>query len=285
MNLLTIILPVFNGYSYLSTCLESIIGQTFTDFNLIIVNDGSTDKTIELINEISDRRIKVLNKKHSGIIDSFNLALSKVNAKYIARVDADDYYYPSKFFNQIKLLEENNQVILVGTGGYYMSEKGRISKLKLKVRKTHNEIMNGLFHKERGIIHSSIVVRTDVLKKIGGYTPNIFPEDYELYFRIGKIGKLANLVDPLMAVRIHESYSHYNLEKLIKNYDILIQKYKGEYKNIAAISRNLKHENQSIILNRLGINNLLNGKIVTGLIKLIKSFFINPKRIIKYICR
>ena len=120
-KILTIVMPVFNGWPYLKLSVESILHQSFKDFNLIIVSDGSQDFTDEYISNLKDPRVKILKKKHSGIIDSFNIALEITDTKYIARVDADDYYFPQKLEIQIDFLVLNKKIASVGTKATYMS--------------------------------------------------------------------------------------------------------------------------------------------------------------------
>lgn len=281
-KLLSIVLPVFNGLPYINKSVDSILNQDFNDFNLIIVNDGSTDQTLSILNNIQDPRVKILNKKHTGIIDSFNIALNYVDTKYVSRVDADDYYYPSKIDQQIKFLESSRDICLVGTGAHYMTIDGKVSRLRIKVPQNHNDIIHDIFNLKRGIIHSSIVIRTNIIKNLDGYAPDIYPEDYELYFRVGNSCKFANIPTPLMAVRIHDSYTHLNVNQLIEGYCNLIQKYSKQY-DITLSLNNLKSNSKTVIINRTAINNLLNGKPIRGLIKIFISFLINPKRIINHL--
>ncbi|MBK7981680.1 MAG: glycosyltransferase [Ignavibacteriae bacterium] len=188
--------------------------------------------------------------------------MSKVNTKYVARIDADDIYFVNKFMKQINFLEKNNEVVLIGTNANYMSENGKISKIMINVPSDHETILNNLFKKKRAIIQSTIVARADILKKIGGYRENVYPEDYDLFFRISEIGKIHNLDESLASIRIHKSFSHYNLNLLIKNHQKLIESY--NVKN--NIQKNKVSSFASIYLNRIGLYYYLNGNKIMALL-------------------
>lgn len=281
---LTIIMPVFNGWPFIETAIESILNQTFEDFQLLIVNDGSTDKTKDYLSMLSNAKIKIIHKNHSGIIDSFNIALKMVDTKYVARVDADDYYYPTKFGKQIELLEKNKTVIAVGTLGFYMAEKGRISNLKINLPENHDAIIHDLFAKRRAMLQPSVMVRTNILKEINGYRKNIFPEDYDLYFRLGLKGKLYNLKEYLIAVRIHNSFSHKNILLLMSNLDDLIVKYSKLYDVNLTVNKRIK-QNKTIYYNRLALKYFLDKIFLKSFYFLFISFLISPKKILNFVRR
>jgi glycosyltransferase involved in cell wall biosynthesis len=271
-KLLSIVLPVYNGDKFLKETIASIMHQSFSNFSLIIIDDGSTDNTEKVIKTFCDERILSYKIEHGGIIASFNYGLSKVNTKYVARIDADDIYFVNKFMKQINFLEKNNEVVLIGTNANYMSENGKISKIMINVPSDHETILNNLFKKKRAIIQSTIVARADILKKIGGYRENVYPEDYDLFFRISEIGKIHNLDESLASIRIHKSFSHYNLNLLIKNHQKLIESY--NVKN--NIQKNKVSSFASIYLNRIGLYYYLNGNKIMALFILLISLILSP---------
>ncbi|RLD62662.1 MAG: hypothetical protein DRI95_12790 [Bacteroidetes bacterium] len=280
--LLSIVLPNYNSWPYIQEAVSSLLNQTFSDFVLIIVDDSSTDQSINYLQSLKDTRIILLTKEHSGIIDTFNYALPYVKSKYTARVDADDYYFPEKFEKQIERLEEEKNIIALGTQGYYMSSKGVISKMRIKVPVYNDEIINDFFEKKRGVLQPSIVMRTDILKKLNGYRKNILPEDYDLYFRLGLIGKLENLQEYLYAYRYHNSFNQKNLLYLASNLDILISHYAPKYK-VQPSRRAIKRENKSIYYNRKALFNYLEGYKTVALFYIFMSIVVYPKKIIQFI--
>jgi len=281
-KLLSIIMPVYNGMPYLKYAVDSILKQTYQNFQLVIVNDGSIDATKTYLEKLNNSKITIINKHHTGIIDSFNSALELVNTKYVARVDADDYYYPTKFEKQISFLEKNKNVIATGTLGYYMSSKGNISNIKISIPKTNNLIIHDLFNKKRAMLQPSIVSLTKIFKKINGYRPNVYPEDYDLYFRLGLEGKLENIMEPLVAIRIHSSYSSSKLYELMNELDKQIDEYSQRYK-FSIDFRNGTNLNKMVMYNRKSLDEYLNGSKLLSAFFLIRGFFANPKRLLSYI--
>ena len=280
--LLTIILPNYNSWPYIQEAISSLLNQTLSNFILIIVDDQSSDQSIKYLQSLKDTRIILLTKEHSGIIDTFNYALPFIKTKYTARVDADDYYFPQKFEKQIKRLESKNDIVALGTLGYYMSSKSVVSKFRMKVPAHNDEIINDFFNKKRGVLQPSIVMRSDILLKINGYRKNVLPEDYDLYFRLGLLGKLENLQEYLYAYRYHNSFNHKNILCLANNLDKLIIHYAPKY-NINLISRHVERENMSIFYNRKALFNYLEGNVITAVFNLCLSIIIYPQNIIRFI--
>jgi glycosyltransferase involved in cell wall biosynthesis len=276
-NILTIILPNYNSYPFIKTAVSSILDQTFQKFQLIIVDDGSDDKSLEYLKTIDDQRVKLIEREHFGITDSFNFALSFVTTPYCARADADDYYYPEKYEHQIQYLNQNRNILAVGTSGFYMSAKGEVSKLKFKLPSNHEEIINDIFDKKRGMLQPSVVFRTETLKRLNGYRENIYPEDYDLYLRLGAIGELKNIDEPLIAIRIHKSYSKNRLDDLMNKLDRLLLEYADSYMNKFEINKRL---NEMILLTNKSIFCYLNNSKIKAVYYLLLSLIRSPIRII-----
>ena len=108
-------MPVYNGEKYLQEAIESILNQTFKDFEFIIINDGSTDKTLEIIKSFTDPRIKLITQENRGIIYSLNKGITESRGKYIARMDADDISLPERLEKEYRFLEQNPNYGIVGT--------------------------------------------------------------------------------------------------------------------------------------------------------------------------
>lgn len=276
-KLLTIILPVYNGWPYIKDAVDSILKQTFQNFQLIIVNDGSTDETNKYLAELNNPKITIINKNHSGIIDSFNVAIRTVDTKYIARIDADDIYLPTKFEEQIKFMEENQNVVLVGTDAHYLSNKGIPSFLRVNVPEKDGKILQNLLIKKRAIIQSTIVVRTEIIKNLKGYRKDIYPEDYDLFFRIFPFGEMANITKPLAYIRIHKSYSHYKLKELLHLYDNLITEYHNTNKYKFPIKYKFSHfKNVAIYFKRKGLYYFINNNKLIGILNYFIALLFEP---------
>lgn len=198
---LSVVMSVFNGEKYLCEAVNSVLNQTFSDFELIIIDDGSVDNTFNLISSFHDRRIRCLrNTQNLGLISSLNIGLSLVSSKYIARMDADDIALPRRFEEQISFLEENPQVGLLGSAYDVIDDLGVVvghSELPLRdLTIRWNLLFNNSF------CHSTLLMRKLALDAVGGlYRNYILAEDYHLVSQITKVCKVANLSNVLVRWR------------------------------------------------------------------------------------
>ena len=199
---ISVIMPVYNGEKYLAEAIESILTQTFTDFELIIVNDGSTDSSLETIERYNDRRIKLINNsKNLGITKSLNIALKEAKGKYIARQDADDISLSTRLEEQLKYIETHPEVGVVGTNVYNIQEDGTISGSScLDPKPTLEKLL-----KDNRIIHGSIMMGKRVIEEVGYYDDAFrISQDYELWLRISKNYEIRNIKNPLYKLRAHK---------------------------------------------------------------------------------
>src|SRR5690606_3161826 len=154
---ISVVMSVFNGETYLESAIESVLNQTFTNFEFIIINDHSTDKTSEILQKMveNDNRIlvfeKPINKGFKGFVENLNLGISKARGKYIARMDADDLCLPDRLERQLAFLEKNKEVFLVGTSMSLINEKNEetgemIALSGLEEIKKRTRIDNPIFH-------------------------------------------------------------------------------------------------------------------------------------------
>ena len=223
---ISVIMSVYNGEKYLREAIESILNQTFTDFEFIIVNDGSTDNSLEIIKSYNDERIKIINnEKNIGLTKSLNKALAQARGEYIARQDADDISLPSRFEEQIKYLEEHPDVVLLGTSSYNIDESGKIIGKKIALAKP---TMGNLF-KENQFIHGSVMFKKEVVDELGYYNELFnYSQDYELWLRIANHYPVRNLTQRLYKSRSHsenigftireeDTLYHFLAPKLMRN--------------------------------------------------------------------
>ncbi len=200
--LISAILPVYNGEEHLAECINSILHQTLTNFEFIIVDDASTDSTPQILEKYlkQDERIKVItNPVNQKQTISANTACNNAVGKYLARMDADDVALPMRFEKQLEFLETNQNVGMVGSWTDTISETGRI----VGQWKTASEpdMLNWNLLFGTSFAHSSIMMRSDLVKKIGYYqSPEA--EDYDLWSRISRIAKVANLPEVLQQKRV-----------------------------------------------------------------------------------
>lgn len=203
--LLSVIMPVYNSEQYVKQAVESILNQTYKKFEFIIIDDASTDSTFKILTnfkKIDKRIILTRNKDNLGVTKSLNKAIAKASGKYIVRMDADDWSYPERFQLQVELMESHPNIVVSGS---YIEVCD--SKLKTRyIRKYHLNDTNIRKHIFRysPFAHPATIWKTNVLKKERYNESLTTCQDYELYFRVGKIGKFMNLDKPLLKLRIHE---------------------------------------------------------------------------------
>jgi glycosyltransferase involved in cell wall biosynthesis len=253
--IVSVILPVYNGAKYVSQSIESVLKQTFSNFELLIINDGSTDESLSIIESFHDQRIKVINQENKGIIATLNTGIALSQAKYIARIDADDIWSsPDKLSKQMEFLSENPNCVVLGTWANIIDENGT-ETLLLSYPETDREIRSKMLTK-CCLIHPSIVFNKEICLKVGGFDEQEkYVEDYGLWLRMGQFGTFANIPEYLMSYRIHQdSVTQQKNFVQSKNSLELIKKYKLLYPNYTKgyIKWNLK----LFLLKTIGLKNI-----------------------------
>lgn len=177
------ILPVYNGERYLREAMDSILGQTFTDFELIVVNDGSSDGTNSILASYGDRRVRVLDRPHAGLVPALNLGVLAARGEYLARMDADDRSAPDRFARQVAALDSDPKVAVVTGEVERMDESG--APLGLHPRFNPDEL---LFELAAGnpVVHGSVMCRRELLPAV---PYGEAPEDYRLWIELAKQGR------------------------------------------------------------------------------------------------
>ena len=196
-------MPVRNGGPYLEPAVESILGQTFADFEFVIVNDGSTDATPEVLRryQAADPRVRVIHQEKAGLVASLNRGCGQARAAYIARMDADDIAFPDRFARQVEFLDLHPDVAVVGSAVVRIDATGREIK-RNTCPTTHAAIVEAL-REYTCFTHPSVMLRAEALAAVGGYHPAYGPaEDYDLWVRLSERYELANLPDPLLYYRV-----------------------------------------------------------------------------------
>lgn len=199
---ITVLLPVYNCELYIKEAVDSILCQTFDDFELLIIDDASTDKTIHIIKTYSDERIKLIEKTiNKGLTDSLNLGIQLAQGKYIARMDGDDVSVKIRFEKQVAFLELNPDVVLCGSNFTIVGTEDRI------IVPENNEDIRLALLKKNCIAHPSVMIRKQTLIDFSLlYDETKEPaEDYDLWVRLMTKGKLHNLQQELLKYRIHNA--------------------------------------------------------------------------------
>ncbi|PSP95630.1 hypothetical protein BRC91_01780 [Halobacteriales archaeon QS_4_62_28] len=195
----SVLLPTLNDADYIEKCIQSVLKQTYSDFEVIILDGGSTDGTIEYVNSVSDSRISLVHSK--GIVQSLNRGIKEADGEYIARVDADTVSHPKRFERQVEFLNSNPEVAAVGTAVKRIYPSTRESWSDRKPT-THREIEKKLIDAS-ALVHPAVMMRRSLVEKVGGYRDYRW-EDYELWTRLLQF-RLANIDKELVTVYQREN--------------------------------------------------------------------------------
>ena len=206
---ISVIMPVYNAEKHVALAIESILNQTDKDFEFVMVNDGSADRSLSIMGNFSriDGRIRVTSREQrQGVAASLNEGLAMAKGDYIARMDADDISLPQRFEKQVVFLEEHPDIAVVGSSVLVVDPEGLPIAPRI-LPPTHEEIDRGLMRYliERRMYHPTMMMRRSVVSTIGGYRKEFAAEDYDLLLRLGEICKLANLPEVLLEYREHFS--------------------------------------------------------------------------------
>jgi len=219
----TVLMPVYNAEKYVGEAIESILNQTFKDFEFLIINDGSTDKSLDVINSYSDPRIRVVNNETNlGLSPTLNKGIDLSNGEYIARMDADDISLPTRLLKQSVHMDKHPEIGICGT---WIEGFGNPLLCGIwKTQKNHDELLCNLMYGS-SFAHPSVILRKSILIKYQSiryedfYTPC---EDYRLWYSLLKVTKGANLQEVLLCYRRERDsnqMSEYMSTKIVTNTD------------------------------------------------------------------
>jgi len=202
MATVSVLLPVYNSASYVAESIESILSQTWRDFELIILNDGSQDESASIIKKFNDPRVRYFEHENRGLAATLNRGIEISIGKYLARQDADDISKPERLAKQVKYLETHPACGLIGTWADIWTES-EPSNRALN-HPAENEVLKLELLFDNPFVHSSVMMRKECLMELGGYTVDSSrqpPEDYELWSRFARRYELANIPEPLVIYR------------------------------------------------------------------------------------
>lgn len=201
-HMISVLMPVYNGAKYISEAIESVLSQTFTDFELLIIDDGSTDETVEIINRYSDNRIILIqNHENRGLIYTLNKGLKLAKGKYIARMDADDICLSERFRKQVEYLEAHADIVVLGTAFSFLGTLFEIH------HPNYPEEIQVKLLDDNAFCHPSVMMRKDTIlsNQIEYNSSYKHVEDYYFWTEIAMTGlKMANLDDVLLQYRQHD---------------------------------------------------------------------------------
>ncbi len=225
MPKVSVIIPAYNAMAYLPGTLFSLLQQTFGDFEAIVVNDGSTDITEDWVNNIKDSRVKLVSQSNQGASAARNRGIAEAQGEYIAFLDADDLWLPTKLAQQVRILDENPEVGLVYTWVAYIDENSQPTG---RVRKNYAEgnIWQDLVQKNLIECGSVPMLRRTCLDTCGVFDLNLgsFVEDWDLWLRIAAKYPFKVIQEPLVYYRQVPTGGSRNWQGLSKNFRLVIEK-------------------------------------------------------------
>ncbi|MBN3888726.1 MAG: glycosyltransferase family 2 protein [Nostoc sp. JL31] len=225
MPKVSIVIPAYNSLKFLPETMESVFKQTFKDFEVLVVNDGSSDDTEHWVSQIADPRVKLITQENQGLSGARNTGIAHASGEYIAFLDADDLWEPTKLEKQVLCLEENSEIGLVYTWVSLIDENGNFTGRVFK-----NYAENDVWHKliEHNIVESGSVamVRRQCFDTCGLFDRNLrsFVEDWDMWLRIASRYPFKVMKEPLVYYRQHSTSASKNWEAMARSFEIVIEK-------------------------------------------------------------
>ena len=231
---ISVLMPVYNAERYLRKAVESVLAQTYGNFELIAVDDGSTDRSKDILDGFAarDQRVRVMSRPNTGIVGALNDGLAAAKGDYIARMDADDIAIADRFALQIAYLEEHPECIALGTAVKVIDSSGNVVDEHAPAT-SHEAIEAGLLRGNGGALyHPTAMFRANAIRAVNGYDPAFCKaEDLDLYLRLSRTGQLANL--PTIGLKYRHHLKSTNFVHRQKQTDLIVK--------ILARERALRH--------------------------------------------
>lgn len=219
----TVLMPVYNGERFLREAINSILGQSFRHFEFMVIDDGSTDRSAEIIASYRDPRIRFIrNNQNTGISATLNKGIALASCELIARMDADDISHPQRLQKQFRYMQQNPGCALLSTWARVVSEEKKL--IRLERYRSNFYYYNLTF--ECWMYHPTIMFRKSAVEQVGAYSMP-YSEDYDLFWKMSIHFPIANLAEPLLDYRIttsslnlvlkNEEYARANEQNVLRN--------------------------------------------------------------------
>lgn len=202
----SVLMPVFNSAPFLRDSIDSILNQTFQDFEFVIINDGSTDQSEEIILSYHDNRIRYLkNEENIGLIKTLNRGLDIIKSEYIIRMDSDDISFPHRFQTQVDYMDRNPNMVVSGSSKQHFSGDTIVKHEVRSSVEEENILFKSIFN--TSMPHPTIIIRNEVIQKynIRYNKAYIGAEDKAMWLEMAQYGKLGKITEPLIKYRVHEN--------------------------------------------------------------------------------
>jgi glycosyltransferase involved in cell wall biosynthesis len=208
----SVAMSAYNARAYLAEAVESILAQTFTDFEFLIIDDGSTDDTPAILQKYAERdaRIRLVVRENIGLVRTLNELIGMARGEFLARMDADDIALPHRFERQVAFLRYHPEVVALGSRVAWIDPEGHVLR-EFCGQEAHEEIDEAHLAMQAGIMsHPAVMIRADPLRALGGYRTEFYlAEDFDLWLRLAEVGRLANFPEVLLKYRVHATSRGY----------------------------------------------------------------------------
>lgn len=225
LPLVSIIMPAYNAQDYIKQSIQSVVKQTYNNWELLIINDGSTDNTVSIVESFKDTRIVLFSQENSGVSRARNYGISKAKGDYIAFLDSDDLWKNNKLNVQVSYMKKHPDIVLSYTDYDSFKLQNEIIKNKqlypFQIENQHDRLL--VFNY---IATLTVMLKKEIFQKVDGFDISLFgPEDWDLWIRIAKIGKIAFINQKLALYREHESGISKNRKRQLEQEYKVLRRY------------------------------------------------------------
>ena len=226
LPLVSIVIPAYNATRTLRATVQSALEQTFQDFEIVIVDDGSKDETFKLAQELAneDSRIKALTQPNGGAAAARNAGIEAARGKYVALLDADDLWLADKLNRQVEFLEANQNVFAVQCGALFVNDAMQVLSVR-QCTDTGNSFRESLLFENIPAFLSALIARRDKLIEVGMFDTKLeILEEWDMALKMSRFGKMRSIVEPLVLYRVHAGNRHSNVGIHIKPGQLILQR-------------------------------------------------------------
>ncbi|KOP27852.1 glycosyl transferase family A [Hapalosiphon sp. MRB220] len=254
MPKVSVIIPAYNAMTYLPETLESVFRQTFTDFEVLIINDGSSDNIVQWVSELTDSRLQLISQANQGVSAARNTGIAHAQGEYIAFLDADDLWEPTKLEKQVHCLDNDSTVGLAHTWTLLIDREGHQTG-KLLITQLEGDVWTQIVQKNT-VVTSSVMIRATCLKTVGEFDRELnYCEDNDLWIRFASGYVFAVVRESLTRYRLHDSSLSTHCKEILKDFRILTERAFESVPTELLYLRNRSYGNQNLYLAWKSVNN------------------------------
>lgn len=296
---ISIVMSIYNAEDFLHAAVKSILEQTLTSYEFLIIDDGCTDSSVEIVNKIKDDRIRIIHQTNHGLVAALNKGVSLARSQYIARMDADDISLPSRLEKEFAWISADEKRGLVGSFFTYINERTSSPTSTTLITPTKHIDLVRMMYLVNPFAHGSTIIRKQAIIDAGGYRDKYGPtEDYDLWRRIATNWEVGQVPEVLYWYRLNPAGISQSKQKIQHTYtkEIITELWqaplaKKKFRSIISDAKYYKNSNENygqLMYNqyvhqqvRLAFEFLVHGKLWTGYINAVAAFFLHPKAAVR----